>query len=440
MSLSTPSDFPEILTTSTLKHDEISTLGDFTEADSSNRISQCIVTGFPPDTNTKWLLPNTYFTDTTIINDWCGQFEICSKTSKLHFHLFVVFNNKSRMKFTTLCAIFKNILHKQVNIKLPSHRISKKSRECAVNYVLAPTKRAPETQPFIWEHNKHNLQFNDKLWGERTSPPSKQDNDKTIIDHIESKPKHWTWEQIVHETYESKLLLASCSWGSKFHAGRYAEVPRRKIKDVIILYGAGGTGKTTLAQKWDCRDDEDYQERYYKRNYDDGKFWGGGRTGYKSQRVIHLEEFCGQESASKFKELCDLGKVGPSVNIKNGGIELNHDTIIITSNHHPAAWYRHLCMQDNKQWYPIARRFTQVWFFPENKPNGTPNRPTTAEEYFYIDQTTEFNTLIDKYNDALQHAKEHWNIPDSLPHSDNFNQPPDQEMAKYCKTGKHPLL
>ena len=392
--------------------DDISVISDFVIPDSSNKIQRCIVTCFPESTDPKWLLPNTYFDDTSIIQNWVGQFEIATETEALHFHIYVEFFNKDKPRFNTLRKAFSDKIEKGCNIRKPKHRASLKSTACAANYVLAPNKRAPETDAFICTHNKAKLSFDESLYAQRTESKTSSKNDikDEQVHYIESKPKHWTWEQIVHESIESKLLLASCSWGSKFHAGRHAEAPRRTIANVVILYGAGGTGKTTLAQKWDSRDDEDYQERYYKRNYDDGKFWGGGRTGYKAQRIIHLEEFCGQESCSKFKEICDIGKLGPSVNIKNGGVELNHDTVLITSNHHPGGWYRNLCGRDKKQWTPIARRFTQVWFFPELREDGSRNIPSDEQPAYYIDQTDMFASFINDYEACVEHASSCWPI------------------------------
>ena len=422
--------------------DTLSLASDLEPCKGNNKIQRAVITCFPPDKDPKWLLPNTYFTDTSIIQNWCGQFEICPDTHRLHFHIYVVFKHETKPRFNSLRTIFSTPFDKGCDISKSKHRFSLKSQACSVNYVLAPDKRAPDSEPFIWEHNKDKFSFNESLWKERTKPadrPSKEDHDKAIIDYIETKPRHWTWEQIVHETYESKLLLASCSWGAKFHAGRHAEVPRREITNVILLYGAGGTGKTTLARDWDTRDDEDEQERYYRRNYDDGKFWGGGRAAYKSQRIIHLEEFCGQESASKFKELCDIGKYGPPVNIKNGGIELNHDTIVVTSNHHPAAWYRNLCTKDVKQWVPLARRFTQVFFFPEHRADGSLNSPDEDHPPYMVDQTEDFKGFVHSYDDALAHAGEFWAIPDSSANADGFNLPEPnkvQEFYDYCRTGR----
>jgi hypothetical protein len=449
MSIATPPDFLENLEISIpstqVGNDDISTIdSDHVNVTGNNKIQQCIVTCFPPDTDPKWLLPETYFKDTTIIQNWCGQFEKAGTTDALHFHVYVQFVNSKKPRFNALRKIFVDTLNNSstVNIRKSKHRMSSKSQDCSANYVLAPSKRAPDTEAFIWPHNKRKLEFKQDLWDSKKSKPSKEDRDKEIVDYIESKPKHWTWEQIVHENVDSKYLLASCAWGSKFHAGRHAETARRTIANVIILYGAGGTGKTTIAQSWSADEMPVIEERYYKRNYDDGKFWGGGRTAYKCQPIVHLEEFCGQETASKFKEICDIGKVGPTVNIKNGGIMLNHETVLITSNHHPAAWFRSMCQKDPKQWNPICRRFTQVWFFPEEREDGSPNRPSEGNPPYYIDQTDDFKSFMDNYSDACEHASKYWAIPDSTGQSDTFYDPSAvprtnrTEFHEYCQTGR----
>lgn len=395
----------------------------------NNKLQRCIVTCFPPDTDSKWLLPNTYFTDISIIENWCGQFEL-SKDGVVHFHIYVSFQHSKKPRFNTIRRCFSDVIGKGCDIKKNKHRASNKGEACSVNYVLAPDKRAPDTEPYIWEHNKKQLSFDESLWKERTtktSSRSKEDRDKEIIDYIESKPRHWEWNRIVHETYESKLLLGSCSWGSKFHAGRHSEAPRRTIEHVIILYGAGGTGKSTLARKWDIRENEDLEERYYLRNYEDGHFWGSGKTAYKSQRIIHLEEFCGSESASKFKQICDVGTNGPPVNVKNSSAELNHEIVLITSNTHPVGWYHEYCSKDPKQWGPLSRRFTQVLFFPELKPDGSRNTPDSIP--YYVDQTEDFQSFVHDFEEACNHASTHWPIRESdvydasnnMVHSTSFN-------------------
>mgnify|MGYP000308092694 CR=1 FL=1 len=203
-----------------------------------------------------------------------------------------------------------------------------------------------------------------------------------------------------------------CSFGKKYHEGRQAEIPRRKIQNVVIMYGAGGTGKTTMAQNWDSNDNEDYQERYYRRNPDDKSFWGGGRTAYKGQRIVHLEEFCGQEQLSRIKEYCDVGKCGPSVNIKGSGADLNHETVLFTSNHHPAAWYRGVWNREAKQFHPFWRRVTSVLFFPAHRADGTLNIPDSENPAYYIDQTSDWLEFEGDYDKCVEHAMSHWPLPE----------------------------
>lgn len=377
-----------------------------------SKISRCIITGFPSSCDSKLLRPETWFKPESL-QIWCGQFEECPKTERLHFHIYVEFKNEGRQRFETIRKRIEQVTGKPGDVK-SAKKASGKQRQGAVNYVLKPEDRFHGTDCFIWERNKFTCQYKPF---EKSKKNSREDVIEEQVNYIESKPKHWTWNQILHESDVSKKLLAACSWGPKYHAGRHEQAPIRLIKDVIIMYGCGGTGKTTLAQNWDIRDNEDFHERYYKRNSDDGKFWGGGRTAYRGQRIIHLEEFCGQETAANLKEICDLNKQGPNVNVKNGGGQLNHDTVIITSNHHPSAWYRQLFKQDNKQWTPVCRRFTKVFFFPELRPDGTRNIPDSENPPWYEDQT---DTFLDKefqasYDKAVQHAADYWPLKEETP-------------------------
>lgn len=379
-------------------------------------VRACIVTIFPPDAEPQWLLPSTYFADTSIIANWCGQFERGGHTDKLHAHIWLEFANAYPQRFNNLRRVFADKVGTHPNIQKPKHRLSRKSRSCAVNYVLKPdTRLAGDKVQYIWPHNRDTLAFDQALYdSKRNSSKKKEDVVELQRLHIESKPKFWTWDQILHENDEAKALLCTCSWGKKYHEGRHAAATRRLIQNVIIMYGAGGTGKTTLAHSWDIQDGEDKHERYYRRNPDDGHFWGGGRTAYKGQRVIHLEEFCGQEQLSKIKELCDLGKEGPPVNIKQGGTMLNHDTIIFTSNHHPAAWFRKAWEADPKQFHPFWRRITQVWFFPAHREDGSANIPSNECPPHYIDQTNAWKNLAGDYTACQNMADEFWPLKDTV--------------------------
>lgn len=408
------------------------------------RIGRAMITVHPIDDDPKWLLPETYFTDIAdTFETWCGQFERAPTTNTLHLHLYVEFTRNRRPKFASLKAIFAPYSLVSVDLRVPKIS-SKNQRQCAVNYVLDALKRAPSTESYVWAGCTKPAVFCQATADKRR--PKAESKDETQRKWIESKPRSWSWDQIVHESEESKILLCSCSFGPKYHSGRAAEVPVRLIQNVIIFYGAGGTGKTTLAHKWDINADEDVTERYYRRNPDDGTFWGGGQSAYRGQRILHLEEFCGNEPLNRIKEVCDVGKAGPYVNIKNGGRALNHDTVLFTSNSHPAAWYRNKMSNDNKQWRPFARRITQVWFFPEKRPDGSDNVPDDQNPPYYIDQTTDFQDqdFVKSYEVACNHAETHWPMSDPDVMTDGISHPPtfnpaskrQLDFTDYARTGK----
>lgn len=388
--------------------DDLSDLLDSVADNDGNKIGMGLITIFPPSSHPSWLQPETYFRNPDdVLEKWCGKFEIAPATGELHAHLFFKFNTAKRMRFNVLRKLISNKIGKNCNIKR-SRSHSAENQQFCINYVLKQETAAPDTIPYIW---KNCCEFSQSHWEKRNSKTKASLTDERV-DYIMAKPAYWSWARVVHESDESRKLLADCSWGKRFHESRAASIPRRKIENVIIMYGAGGTGKTTLAEHWDSTEDEPMEVRYYKRNSDDGHFWGGGNTAYKGQRIVHFEEFSGGETLSNLKQWCDLNKYGPSVNIKNGGAELNHTTCVFTSNDHPAGWYRHKWQQDPKQFFPFWRRVTKVWFFPPHRPDGSINRPDETNPPYYIDQTDDWVGLGGDYDAAVQHADAHWAIVD----------------------------
>ena len=393
--------------------DDMSDILEAVADDDKNRIGQGIITIFPPSTHPSWLNPDTYFTDTDVILEkWCGKFEVAPATGTIHAHLFFKFNRDRRMRFNVLRKLISDKVGKNPNIKRArSH--SAKSIQCAINYVLKTDTAAVDTVPFIW---KNSCEFSQKVWDERKS--NKKDANAEIIAYIMSKPESWLYDKIVHENDESRLLLASCSWAKRLHEGRGAAAPRRTIQNVVIMYGAPGTGKSTMAEQWEKPDDVEVSDWIYERNPADGNFWGGGRTAYRGQPVIWEDEFTGQERFSDLKKWCDTKHYGTNVAVKNGGRELNHHTFIFTSNVHPAGWYHNMWSKDPKQFGAFHRRVTKVLFFPVNRPDGSRNDPDSDHDPYYIDQSDEWAGMEREYQACLDHAESCWPLPSDITEPD----------------------
>lgn len=374
------------------------------------RVGRALLTYFPPEGEEAgdWLNPSYFFQESHMPDNWVAQYELCPTTGQMHCHAYASWTASNRMRFNTLREAIVKSGYKdvRVHIRLP-RSTSKRATQCAINYCTDPSKRMPGTE---------SVTFGPAKWAfdEKTSRTKRKRDDEKEEQrlHIESKP-HWlSWDEIVHENEYSKQLLCSCSWGAKYHAGRASSEKRRTIREVVILYGAGGTGKSTAAKDLAVRPRVPEEVTYWKRNPDDGMFFGGGKTAYRGQNVIHFEEFNGSEPFSRLKDYCDIGKNGPPVNVKNGGCYLNHETVVFTSNDHPASWYRKLWEDDSKQFMPFWRRITKVVFYPERRPDGSKNQPNAEAGIlpFFIDQTDEWKSFDGDYEKCKAHAAIHWPI------------------------------
>lgn len=404
-----------------------------------------------------WALkPISYFDDpASRIKNWCGQFETCPDTGKLHIHICFEFTSQVRFEFvrdafTSPSAVIG------CNIKKGRGR-SDHAIQSAINYCIDPQKRAkaPFHEEYIWPGSSRAITFDEKCAAKKKA--SKEDVIKVKIDKIKTFPYWMSWETIVHSSHETEHLFFGCTASERFHKTRHAAQPRRTIESVEIHFGAGGTGKSTYARQLGAKlGEKTGRDERYVRNYDDGNFWGGGMTKYQSQLVIHLEEFEGQETLSKFKEICDIGACGPNVNVKNGGTRLNHTHVVITSNTHPAGFYRGVWNEDPKQFAPFWRRVTKVVFYPSHLPDGSLNAPKCDDDVFSVDQTDEWKNLGGDYNGAVMMAKRDWPLKEVDEYRDGalasgFNIPvlkkptlkrsrPYNDLFEYAITGKDPSV
>jgi len=432
--------------------------------DDRTKILRGIVTLFfeeDIDSLALWALdPESYFNDAkACIKEWVGQWEICPTTNHLHVHIAVEFTK--RMRFQSIRDTFMAVpMVKGFNFKKGRGR-SVHAIQCAVNYCIDPKKRHPEVPfnvAYFWPGNKSDWKFDQACADKQTSKkPTKEQTIKEKIAVIDSFPYHMTWEDIIHSSEENKELFFGCSASERYHKTRHASQARRVIENVEIHFGAGGTGKSTFArQLGDKLGETTGRHERYTRNYDDGLFWGGGITKYAGQACVHLEEFEGQETLSKFKEICDIGNSGPNVNVKNGGTILNHSHVVVTSNTHPAGFYRGAWSKDPKQFAPFWRRITKVVFYPSHLPDGKLNTPKCDDEVYCIDQTEEWKALEGNYEACLKMSERDWALKDELDSIKrgwndafvpNFNLPKpgplkrsraEHNLFEYARSGRDP--
>lgn len=380
-----------------------------TSALNNTKISRCIITIWPDVLDDDTLNP-THYQLCGITKNWVGQFENCPTTGRLHAHLYVEFQRAERPRFHALKAKF-DAVGMACSIKRSSTS-SNHQRQSAVNYCTDPAKRSPNSEVYKWSENTDDLFYKENR---RAKAVGRKEQQRL---YIESKSIELSYDEILHEDDESKKLLFDCSWGAKYHKSRFVNIEKRTIKDVIIYYGAGGTGKTTMARELN-------EGSVYRRNYEDGSFWGGGNTAYKNEMTVHFEEFNGQEAFSKLKEICDVGANGPPVNVKNGGVNLNHECVVFTSNHHPAYWYGKLWEKHSFEFLPFWRRITKVYFFPELREDGTRNAPTEEIGPYYIDQTEDWIGMKGVYKSCLKAAESSWPESTEGAFAPGFIPPPD---------------
>ena len=148
-----------------------------------------------------------------------------------------------------------------------------------------------------------------------------------------------------------------------------SDVPRVPLKDVILMFGPTGCGKSRLANE--MTGGSSVSQRW--RVPVGGKGWFDN---YDQHPFAILEEFTGASSHLRlddFLQLTDRYKV--AVPVKGNFVWWNPHTIIFTTNIHPSAWYQY----ENRegQYTALARRFTKVIWWRPLVGEATPPSPTT---------------------------------------------------------------
>lgn len=115
---------------------------------------------------------------------------------------------------------------------------------------------------------------------------------------------------------------------------------------VYVYWGNSGTGKSHQAY---CKNDRKEVYRLTKKEWVSTFF-----NGYRKHKILLLDDFDGSwMKFTDFKTLCD--GYATKVNLKGRWVYSGWDTIIITSNHSPAEWYKNATVSKQEK-IQLARR------------------------------------------------------------------------------------
>lgn len=115
--------------------------------------------------------------------------------------------------------------------------------------------------------------------------------------------------------------------------------PRQHQTKCIVLWGPGGTGKSTLARNLAKKMYP--EEVHYSK--DNTKWW----PNYAGEKVVIIDEFKGCLTLTDFKRMIDTGPW--TVEVKGGHRQFTSELVIICSNTPPERWYSHEVMEGNRE-------------------------------------------------------------------------------------------
>lgn len=232
-------------------------------------------------------------------------FEICPDTGRPHLQGYIHWENKRSIgKFSTdfgNCRVAKPDgtarQNREYCLKIRSK--DKKPNEKFEEYGTMPT----QGHRTDWEKAVNDIR-----------------NGESIEDVITAQPQLLPCQRALRE-FKSMMLK-----------------PNHRSINVVVLWGKGGTGKTRWAF-------DNYPDLYKKPT---GDWWDG----YSGQKTILLDDYYGY---IKYHDLLTvLDRYPLNLPYKGGFIWAQYDTVIITSNKHPADWYQ-------KLWgWPLRRRLDKI--------------------------------------------------------------------------------
>lgn len=330
-----------------------------------------------------------------------GQYEIGTEGTA-HVHLFAVF--QSQKLFHQVVELARHEFGNHPNVKYV--KSTKADIRRAWEYVTkSETRDCPDDWVIRW--NAPSLGSSS-----RSVATSATTNTRTVC----GKRKGEEYYDLLYVRYpgmqikdifeatdreEDKILLATMPGNIKSNHAAWLHNERTKnavpIKNVIILYGAAGTGKTEWIRRnlstFDL-DPELHTKSIYYHSAPCGKW-----TNVGDEPIYVLDEFAGKRMELDFLlQMSDVGKPAPTMQAKGSLRKPIYHTLVITSNYHPASWYRRAFTNNPARWTALARRVTKCLYFPELRPDGTRNayhensEEEAYEAYYEEERLLEINS------------------------------------------------
>lgn len=166
-------------------------------------------------------------------------------------------------------------------------------------------------------------------------------------------------EMIVEGNSMRQVAVAFPEQIVKYHKGFTALksllLPPRSLDalpTVIVHFGPTGTGKSKDAYL------ALVDTPYYEWEPDNGDWW----CGYDGELAILMEEFRGQMKFGSLLKLLDRNACRRAV--KGGQVQIQANTIYITSPVHPSLWYNYSDMKGDESIKQLSRRITKIIEFP----------------------------------------------------------------------------
>lgn len=155
------------------------------------------------------------------------------------------------------------------------------------------------------------------------------------------------YPQLIHRYGKYAQSLFALQLKRKARKGYTQFIDQETNKDIIVLWGKAGTGKTSYIYRNYKMDD------IYCLNFGDGSKGSFWMDDYQGEPILLLDDFYGQIKYSLILKLLDIYPL--RLQCKGGFVYANFKKIYITSNQDPQYWYSGI--EDTKA---LFRRITEI--------------------------------------------------------------------------------